>query len=133
MCSTKTRRNSVAKFDNTSCGGLLQLDLGSANLADAVVNIPGPSGRPRPIKKKKKQQPPAELLLVPERITLAELKRVVTEAFAELYRLCQGWSCSALLGLPSPGEGSERGRLLSGLPDQTLVVVQGEGFDPDPR
>ena len=111
----------------------LQLDLASADLADAVVHIPGPSGRPRPVKKKKKQQPPAELLLVPERLTLTDLKRAVTEAFAELYRLCQGWSCTALLGLPPAGEGTERGRLLAGLPDQTLVVVQGTGFDPDPR
>jgi hypothetical protein len=76
----------------------LQLDLTASHLLDVCsVRIPNGTVRARP---RSTHITPPELICVPDGVSLAELKRLVTAAFADVYRLAVGWRCEQLLGLP---------------------------------
>jgi hypothetical protein len=108
------------------------------------VRLPGGTVRARP---RSTQVTPPELICVPNRATLADVKRIVTEAFAEVYRLAVGWRCEQLLGLPDgalapaqqqqqqDGAVADAGLLLLGeaVPAGCELIAVGSGLDPEPR
>jgi hypothetical protein len=131
----------------------LQLDLTASHLLDVcTVRLPCGTVRARP---RVAHLTPAELICVPDRASLADVKRIVTDAFAEVYKLAVKWRCEQLLGLPEDalvpaGElqqaGSSGDAAAAGVADASQLLLLGEkvppgceltavgsGLDPEPR
>jgi hypothetical protein len=138
---------------------LLQLDLTASHLLDVcTVRLPSGTVRARP---RSTHVTPPELICVPDGCSLDQLKRLVTDAFADVYRLAVGWRCEQLLGLPegalapaapaavsSEAAGQQHGEqaaaagdvadaelLLVGckVPPGCDLTAVGSGLDPEPR
>lgn len=118
-----------------------QLDLTASGLLDVcVVQLPN-----KQLHRRQKQVhiTPAELILLPAGSSLADAKRLVTEAFAEIYKLAEHWKCEQLIGwsegalvAPAAGAAADGGDCgdaaaaaaagSSGGVDDALIVIAGD-------